>query len=135
MITIPFLNPDQKIWIIQNIKIPNWENTKIKNLYILYDPNIIFDDRYQLIAIQRGGMNICRKTTDEFIGPDLSKHITGYVTCERDFEKELRKSEGVEHIHIIKEFHKDLMIFYILKYQEIAKNLELGLNQKQHRLK
>ena len=128
--TIP--KSEQKIWSKKNIKIPNWENTKIKNLYILYDPNIIFDDRYQGIAIQRGGMNICRKTTDEFIGPDLSKHITGYVTCERDFEKELRKSEGVEHYsynwgRVPAKDLRDLLHSEILDFAE----KELGLNQKQ----
>lgn len=88
---------DQRILEKDCIKIPSWENTRVKKIYIIYDPDKIFDQRYKGIAIQRAGMNVCRINVSDFIGPELAKHITGYVTCERDFEIEMRKSEGVEH--------------------------------------
>ncbi len=89
--------PDQHILKKECIKIPNWGNTRVKKLYLKYDPDITYDQRYRGIAIQRAGMNICRFNVGDFIGPEYAQHITGYVTFERDFEREMRKSEGVEH--------------------------------------
>jgi hypothetical protein len=88
---------DQRILKKECIKIPNHANLKVKKFYVKYDPDMTYEKRQKGIAIQRGGMNVCRFDATEILDPEYGKHITGYITFERDFEKLMRDAEGVEH--------------------------------------
>ncbi|AFS83377.1 hypothetical protein [Candidatus Nitrosopumilus sediminis] len=88
-------NKNQKILIKENIMIHPLD-LRIKKIFLFYDKERTFDERYRGIAVQRAGMNICRLSLEE-LGPNLSTHITGYVTCERNFDHEMRRCEGQEH--------------------------------------
>ncbi|MBT5088139.1 MAG: hypothetical protein HOM71_11730, partial [Deltaproteobacteria bacterium] len=94
-ISRPKTSPDQKIFIKESVPIPSTKY-RIKKLYILYDPNQTFDDRQVGISVQRDGMSITHHHID-FLGSNLSEHITGYVTVDEQFQGAMREQEGPEH--------------------------------------
>jgi hypothetical protein len=91
----PKTSEDQKVFIKESIPIPS-TNYRIKKLYILHDPNQTFDNRQLGISVQRDGMSITHHPTD-FLGTNLSEHITGYVTVDEKFQRDMRETEGPEH--------------------------------------
>jgi len=92
----PF-STEQKIFTQSNIQC---KTGKILKFYINFDPSKEIPVRYRGIAIQRGGMNICRKSIVGILGSQYEPHITGYVKFDDSLEGELKKAEGVEHYSI-----------------------------------
>ena len=129
-ISRPKTSKDQEFFVQASIPIPD-SKYKIKKLYLLYDPNRIFDDRQRGISIQRDGMSICHHDTSE-IGPDLSEHVTGFAIFEEKFEEEMRENEGPAHYSYNWKSKPTKGVSYVLKklYREFAKK-QLGWNEGQ----
>lgn len=96
---LPIKDSNQsKVWIKENVimsKLLKGDKMKCKKLHIVYDANDV-DEEIRGIAIQRSGMKICCMQVDD-LGPELSKHIYGYINLDDEWNAILRHAEGLEH--------------------------------------
>lgn len=124
-----------KVWIKKNVSVLNQlggENLKCKELCIVYSEKEV-DEEIRGIAIQRSGMKICCLPVDD-LGPELSKHIYGYVILEDEWNTILRHAEGLEHYSLNFKKHPANILkqFLVSNYHQFAKEkLGWGASAKQ----
>jgi len=113
-----------KVWIKENdnvSKLLRGKNMKCRKLHLVYDEQEV-DEEIRGIAIQRSGMKICCLPVDD-LGPDLSKHIYGYITLENEWNSILRHAEGLEHYSLnFKKYPANFLKQYLeSEYRQFAK--------------
>jgi hypothetical protein len=85
-----------KVWIQENVKLPvSGQDYLIKRLHIVSKKGGVPED-IRGVAIQRGGMKVC-PIEPRYMPQDLTDSIYGYVTVDKEAERQLLFDESPEH--------------------------------------
>lgn len=85
-----------KVWIQENVKLPvGGQDYLIKRLHIISKRGGVPED-IRGVAIQRGGMKVC-PIEPRYMPEDLTDSIYGYVTLDKEAERQLLFDESPEH--------------------------------------
>lgn len=85
-----------KVWIKENVKLPQAPNYSIKKLQLVYDSQNTIEEDLRGIFIQRGGMKVCSIPV-KYIDKTIANSIFGYIKLTEELETKMQEDEGIEH--------------------------------------
>ena len=102
-------------------------NYRIKRLVLVYNPAEMPSDEIQGIAIQRNGMTIERKPTEQLVKEEGMSKVYGWVEMDADLETSMYDLEDVEHLGFkwTKRPANVLLDVIKIKIREFAKDVKL----------
>lgn len=121
-----------------NISSDSKEDFRVKRLVLAYSKNQEIPENIRGIAIQRGGMTIERRASEQLVKVEGMTKVYGWLEMDAVLEKGMYGLEDVEHLGFswIKKPAKDLLDEIRIKTREFAKKVNLIETElsKQHKL-
>lgn len=85
---------DRRHWLNEQTSIEN--EIRVNQLHLVHAPPEEIPDDIRGVAIQRAGMKV-DMVDPKYLPEEISRGIYGYITVDRDAERELRRAENPEH--------------------------------------
>ena len=121
-----------------NLSRANKENLRVKRLVLIYSSKEEIPDGIKGIAIQRRGMTIERRATEQLVKEEGMSKVYGWLEMDESLEESMYDLEDVEHLSFmwVKNPAKDLLDQIKAKTREFAKKINVIETEltKEHKL-